>query len=119
VLYLIPLLVILFSLFSTLLVEGLRSEPLSILGGYTGLFFALIVLQRSLREQLPTGSTLYLEYAFFYTYITIILLIIHTILMYYYKNWESYQKKSLYLMRIMFWPFQLIAWLITTLIVFY
>ncbi len=119
VLYLIPLLVILFSLFSTLLVEGLRSEPLSILGGYTGLFFALIVLQRSLREQLPTGSTLYLEYAFFYTYVTIILLIIHTILMYYYKNWESYQKRSLYFMRILFWPFQLIAWLITTLIVFY
>jgi hypothetical protein len=119
VLYLFPLLVILFSLFSTLLVEGLRSEPLSILGGYTGLFFALIVLQRSLREQYPTGSTLYLEYAFFYTYVTIILLIIHTILLNYYKAWESYQKKSLYLMRILFWPFQLIMWLVTTLVVFY
>lgn len=119
VLYLLPLLVILFSLFSTLLVEGLKSEPLSVLGGYTGLFFALIVLQRSLREQYPTGGTLYLEYAFFYTYITIIFLIIHTILMSYYKHWESYQKRSLYMMRILFWPFQLISWLITTLIVFY
>lgn len=119
VLYLIPLLVILFSLFSTLLVEGLKSEPLSVLGGYTGLFFALIVLQRSLREQYPTGGTLYLEYAFFYTYVTIILLIIHTIVMSYYKHWESYQKRSLYMMRIFFWPFQLISWLITTLMVFY
>ena len=119
VLYLIPLLVILFSLFSTLLVEELKTEPLSLLGGYTGLFFALIVLQRSLREQHPTGNTLYLEYAFFYTYVTIILLIIHTIIMYYYKNWESYQKKSLYFMRILFWPFQLISWLVTTLIIFY
>jgi hypothetical protein len=119
ILYLLPLLIILFSLFSTLLVTGKNTPPLSILGGYTGLFFALILLQRSLREQFPTGTTLYIEYAFFYTYITIIFLIIHTILMYYYKRWESYQNNSLYFMRILFWPFQFIAWLITTLIVFY
>jgi hypothetical protein len=119
VLYVLPLLVILFSLFSTLLVAGAKTDPLSILGGYTGLFFALVVLQRSLREQHPAGTTLYMEYAFFYTYVTIIFLIIHTILMYYYKHWEHYQKNSLYLLRILFWPFQLISWLITTLIVFY
>src|SRR5579863_343098 len=98
IIYLFPLLVILFSLFSTLLIEKKETEPLSIMGGYTGLFFALIVLQRSLREQHPAGTTLYLEYAFFYTYITLILLIIHTILLYYYKNWIAYQNKSLYFM---------------------
>lgn len=119
VLYLLPLLVILFSLFTTLLVAGKNTEPLSILGGYTGLFFALIVLQRSLREQHPAGTTLYMEYAFFFTYITIIFLIIHTILMYYYKHWKTYQNNSLYFMRILFWPFQCISWLITTLIFFY
>lgn len=119
VIYLLPLLVILFTLFTTLLVVKKTTSPLSILGGYSGLFFALIVLQRSLREQYPSGSTLYMEYAFFYTYITIILLIMHTILMYYYKHWELYQNKSLYFMRILFWPFQFIMWLITTLIIFY
>lgn len=119
VLYLLPLLVILFSLFSTLLVTGRKVEPLAILGGYTGLFFSLIVLQRSLREQHPAGTTLYLEYAFFFTYITLIFLIIHTILLYYYKSWENYQNNSIYLVRILFWPFQLVSWLLTTLTVFY
>ena len=118
VIYLLPLLVILFSLFTTILVTGKNTAPLSILGGYTGLFFALIVLQRSLREQHPTGSTLYMEYAFFFTYITIILLILHTILIYFYKDWKKYQDLSLYLMKILFWPFQFISWLITTLIIF-
>jgi len=119
VLYILPLLVILFALFSTLLVVTKSTSPLNILGGYTGLFFALVILQRSLREQHPAGSTLYMEYAFFYTYVTIILLVIHTILMYYYKRWEWYQNRSLYFFRILFWPFQFISWLITTLIIFY
>ena len=119
VIYLLPLLVILFTLFTTLLVVKKSSSPLSILAGYSGLFFALIVLQRSLREQYPSGTTLYMEYAFFYTYITIILLMLHSILMYYYKHWETYQNKSLYFMRILFWPFQFIMWLITTIIIFY
>ncbi|HSC24629.1 MAG TPA: cache domain-containing protein [Candidatus Babeliales bacterium] len=119
IIYLLPLLVILFSLFSTLLLTKKTTEPLAIFGGYTGLFFALIVLQRSLREQHPTGETLYMEYAFFYTYISIILLIMHTILMYYYKQWKPYQNISIYYMKILFWPFQCISWLITTLIIFY
>ncbi len=119
VIYLLPLLVILFTLFTTLLVIKRSSAALSILGAYSGLFFALIVLQRSMREQYPSGSTLYMEYAFFYTYITIILLILHTILMYYYNHWDKYQNRSLYLMRILFWPFQWITWLITTIIIFY
>lgn len=119
VLYLLPLLVILFSLFTTLLVAKRTTAPLTILAGYSGLFFALIMLQRSLREQYPTGTTLYMEYAFFYTYITIIFLIIHTILMHYYKRWNTYQDTSLYITRILFWPFQFIIWLITTLIIFY
>jgi len=119
VIYLLPLLVILFTLFAILLIIKKTSLPLSIIGAHSGLFFALIVLQRSMREQYPSGSTLYMEYAFFYTYITIILLIIHTILMFYYKRWEKYQDRSLYLMRILFWPFQWITWLITTVIIFY
>jgi C4-dicarboxylate-specific signal transduction histidine kinase len=119
ILYLLPLLVILFSLFTTLLIAERKSSPLAILSGYTGLFFALIVLQRSLREQQPAGATLYMEYAFFYTYLTLMLLIIHTILNYYYKTWHAYHNTSVYYMKLLFWPFQLLSWLITTLIIFY
>lgn len=119
VLYILPLLVILFSLFCTLLLAGKKTDPFSVLGPYTGLFFSLIVLQRSLREQHPSGSTLYMEYAFFYTYVTIILLILHAILNHFYKHKSAYQDKILHLMKLLFWPFQFITWLITTLIVFY
>ena len=119
VLYILPLLVILFSLFCTLLIASRRTDPFSMLGPYTGLFFSLIILQRSLREQHPSGSTLYIEYAFFYTYITIILLIIHTILNHFYKNKTTYQNKIFHLIKFLFWPFQLITWFITTLVVFY
>jgi len=119
VLYLLPLLVILFSLFCTLIMTGKRTDPFSVLGPYTGLFFALVILHRSLREQLPTGTTLYMEYAFFYTYITIILLIIHTILTHYYTHWRYYQDTALHVIKLLFWPFQFLMWFITTLIIFY
>jgi len=119
VLYILPLLVILFSLFCTLLISSRRTDPFSMLGAYTGLFFSLIILQRSLREQHPSGSTLYMEYAFFYTYITIILLILHTILNHFYKHKTTYQAKAFHMMKVLFWPFQFISWLITTLVVFY
>jgi hypothetical protein len=119
ILYVLPLLVILFSLFCILLIASKKTDPFSLLGPYTGLFFSLIILQRSLREQHPTGNTLYMEYAFFYTYITIILLILHTILNHFYKYKSGYQDVAFYIIKLLFWPLQLIAWLITTLIVFY
>jgi len=119
VLYVLPLFVILFTLFCTLLIASRRTDPFSMLGPYTGLFFSLIILQRSLREQHPSGSTLYIEYAFFYTYVTIILLILHTILNHFYKHKGAYQKKAFHVIKLLFWPFQFITWLITTLIVFY
>lgn len=119
VLYLLPLLVILFSLFCTLLMTEKNTNPFSVLTPYTGLFFALVILHRSLREQHPLGSTLYMEYAFFYTYITMILLIIHTILTHYYTHWNYYQEKALQIIKVLFWPFQLITWLVTTFIIFY
>lgn len=119
VLYILPLLVIIFSLFCTLLIASKRTDPFSMLAPYTGLFFSLIILQRSLREQHPSGSTLYFEYAFFYTYITIILLILHTILNHLYKHKIEYQDTIFRLMKMLFWPFQLVAWFITTLVIFY
>lgn len=119
VLYLLPLLVILFTLFCTLLMTEKKTDPFSVLAPYTGLFFALVILHRALREQHPTGSTLYMEYAFFYTYITIILLIIHTILTHYYTHWTYYQERALRVIKLLFWPFQFVTWLVTTLIIFY
>jgi|GEM_PF-1761519 len=119
ILYFLPLLVILFSLFSVLVIAKRTTEPLSIITPYTGLFFALVLLHRSLREQYSTGTTLYIEYAFFFAYVTIILLVIHTVLVYLYPHWNYYQHKIFPLAKLIFWPLQLVAWLITTFIIFY
>jgi heme exporter protein D len=119
IIFFLPLLVVLLSLFATLVISTQRTNPFKALAPYTGLFFSLIVLQRSLREQYPTNTTLYMEYAFFFTYITIIILVIHTIITYTHPNWHYYQKQIFPLLKFLFWPFQLISWFITTLIVFY
>lgn len=118
-LFFLPLLGILFSIFCILLVARRDSQPFSVLGPYTATFFSLIILQRVLRDQYPTNTTLYIEYAYFFTYFTIILLTIHTVLIYLYPKWNYYQDKVFPLVRLLFWPFQLASWLITTLIVFY
>ncbi len=119
VLFFLPFLVILFSIFSVLFVSRKDSNPLSIISAYTGLCFTLVVLQRSLREQYPTNTTLYMEYAFFFAYISIIFLVIHTMLVYIYPQWNYYQNRVFPLIKFLFWPLHLASWLITTLIVFY
>jgi hypothetical protein len=119
ILYFLPLLVVLFSLFAVLLIAKRKSEPINIITPYTGLFFALILLHRSLREHYYTGATLYMEYGFFFTYITIILLVIHAVLLFLYPSWNYYQYKIFHFAKLLFWPLQLASWLITTFIIFY
>ena len=119
VLFFLPLLVILISIFSVLILEKRTTDPYAIIGPYTGLFFGLVLLHRSLHEAAPSEKTLYMEYSFFFTYLVIIILVIHTILTQYYSEWEFYQKKCIPLFKHLFWPIQFASWIITTLIMFY
>lgn len=117
--FFLPLLVILISIFAVLMLQERKTDPYTTIGPYTGLFFALVLLHRSLHEAAPATHTLYMEYAFFYTYIILILLVIHTIITQRLSNSNFYQDTVVYFYKIIFWPLQLIAWIITTLIIFY
>lgn len=125
IIYFLPLMVILFSLFAIFAVTGrigkdhAKHRIFVTLTGYTSLLFALIALHHALRGNYPSGNVLYLEYFFFYTYLTILILIIHGAIV----QTEMYEKvideKVNPLMRSFFWPVQLCVWFITTVITFY
>jgi hypothetical protein len=121
ILYILPLIVILIALFATLF--GMREvekyDPLKSIGAYASLFFGLLILHRTIREQYGVVSTLYIEYAFFYTYITMLLLVIHAIIVYGPNSNTFFDDIITPLLLYLFWPIQLVLWLTTTLYVFY
>jgi hypothetical protein len=117
--FFLPLLVILISIFAVLMLEQRETSPYTMIGPFTGLFFALVLLHRSLHEKAPADHTLYIEYAFFYSYIVIILLVIHTILVQLLSKEVAYQNLMIPIYKMAFWPIQLTAWIITTVLVFY
>jgi hypothetical protein len=108
-----PFLVILFTIFSVL-----NADALSRVTAYTGLLFATILLNQSLRSALQISDIIYVEYLFFFTYITLLLLITQGIWARLSKN-ETLQKIIERSLMLLFWPFQLTLWFITTLLVFY
>ncbi len=117
IIYVIPLLIILISLFAiyTLELFGKKGvDPLRAIGGYTGLFFALVILHRNLRSSFAVGAVLYVEYLFFFTYFTLLLLVLHSL----YSG--RYGKiKFFNYMWSLFWLIQFGLWFITTLYTFY
>lgn len=120
ILYILPLLVILLALFATLF--GIREnkifDPLKPLAAYASLFFGLIILHRSIREQYGVVSTLYIEYAFFYTYITLLFLLVHAVIVYGPNSNKTFDTIITPLALYLYWPIQLSLWLITTLCMF-
>jgi hypothetical protein len=125
VIYFLPLLVILISLFAIFWLisqkdaEDIKKSIFGVLGAYTGLFFALILLHRNLRSEYPVGEILYIEYLFFFTYLTILLFIIHSVFLYAYTQSDRIRIAVSQFISFLFWPIQLILWLITTILIFY
>jgi len=122
IIYILPLLVILLALFAILfgLRERIQSfDPLKPLAAYASLFFGLILLHRAIREQYGVTSTLYIEYAFFFTYITILLLVIHAVIVYGPNSNKTFDTIITPLAVYLYWPIQLSLWFITTICMFY
>lgn len=122
IIFFLPLLVILFSIYAILLISFRNSVSADIfksLGAYTAIFFSLIILHQTLRSQYQAGELLYFEYFFFFTYITILLLILHAVVLRisHFTNFVR-QHISPYL-RVFFWFIQCLAWFIITMIIFY
>ena len=113
IVYVIPILVILFSLFAVF--YKMWGDAGTAIASYTGLLFALIVLHGNLRSNYSVSGFLYIEYLLFLAYITILLFIIHILL-------ESKKPKMDFptaMLRLFFWPVQIACWFIATVIVFY
>ena len=121
IIYLLPLLVVIFSLFAIFCATGrigTTDKVFVSLRGYTALLFALLVLHRTLRAQYPTGDVLYIEYLFFYTYLTILLVIVHGAIVQARIKQETVERISP-ILKSLFWPVQLVVWFITTVVIFY
>lgn len=123
IIFFLPLLIILFSIYAVLLItfrgRNLISDVFTALSSYTAIFFTLVILHQTLRGQYQVGELLYVEYFFFFTYITILLLILYSIL-FRVSNFASFihTKISPYL-RYFYWTIQFGFWFIITMIMFY
>ena len=122
-----PLLVILLSLFLvTWLFEDIPAEEkrvssttFRVLSLYTALFFSLILVHRNLRADFPVSrEILSIEYLFFHSYLTILLLQVYILIMY---SSSPLKKKLLPLdmVKLVYWSIEMGLWLITTIIIFY
>lgn len=122
IIFMLPLLIILFSIYAVFLVtQKLRGkfDAFRSLGAYTGLFFSLIILHQTLRNQVQSGELLYIEYFFFFTYLTILLLVLHTLLLRVSKIANVLNEKVSPYLKIIFWPLQFALWFAITMIIFY
>jgi len=52
------------------------------IGTYAGIFFSLVVLHQTLRNQYPTGELMYLEYLFFLVYVTLVIFVVRSLFEY-------------------------------------
>ena len=122
IIFMLPLLIILFSIYAVFLVTQKRKgkfNAFSSLGAYTGLFFSLIILHQTLRNQVQSGELLYIEYFFFFTYLTILLLVLHTLLLQVSRTANVLNEKISPYLKIIFWPLQFALWFAITMIIFY
>ena len=125
IMYIFPLIVILIALFAALWIldyfsdtfERSSTPVFSTFSIYTALFFSLILIHRALRADLPTGDIIYIEYFFFFTYITILLLQLSiTFLL---ASGVATRLKHIDPIKLYYWPLQLSLWIVTTLAFFY
>lgn len=122
IIFMLPLLIILFSIFAVFLVTQRRKatfNAFSSLGAYTGLFFSMVILHQTLRNQVQSGELLYIEYFFFFTYVTILLLVLHTLLLRVSKMANVLNEKISPYLKTLFWPIQFAFWFAITMIIFY
>lgn len=122
IVFFLPLLIILFSTYAVFLVSFRGKKIPDIfqsIGSYTAIFFSLIVLHQTLRSLYHAGEVLYIEYFFFYTYITILFFILHSLVLRISKFTDLIHYWITPYLRVLFWPIQFGLWFITTIIIFY
>lgn len=128
IVFFIPLLVVLITLFIRFLITRTKSEEtppdenIEVYGAmrtYLAVFFSLNILHQMLRNRYQTGKFLYIEYLFFFSYITIIVLLLHALLLRISTIFRKRVSPYTPIMSLYFWPVNLMLWLMTIVYVFY
>ena len=122
IVFFLPLLIILFSTYAVFIVSFRKRkipDMFQSIGSYTAIFFSLILLHQTLRNQYHSGQVLYIEYFFFYTYITILFLIVHSLTLRISHLTDIIHDWITPYLRVLFWPIQFGVWFITTIVIFY
>ena len=124
--FLLPILLVLFTLFSIIRVteSGLRQEAkrfssFTSIAPYAAVFFPVVLVHQTFRNTFPISEILYLEYFFFFSYLTLAILMVHTVGLFTHKLSRAFQIKTTGLVKYLFWPFEFTLWFITTFFVFY
>lgn len=118
---LLPLTVAAVMVFVMLLLvsEGTRTEVVSQMATYSGLFFIVILAELDLRGRIAGGSILYIEHFYFVMYGAILLSSLVTLS----NGWPGLfpwvEKRDHFLSKLLFWPMILVTLSVTTLWVFY
>ena len=123
IIFFLPLLVILFSIYAVFLIafrnSNIKIDVFKALSAYTALFFSVVILHQTLRSQYQAGELLYIEYFFFFTYVTLLLLVLHALMLRVSHFSHFINTKATPYLRVLFWPVQFAVWFIVTMIVFY
>jgi len=127
VVFLLPLLIALIAIFSvfSITLKAIHTSPdqpktaHDAMVAYAALFFSIVILQRSLRAQYPTGQVLYIEYFFFSSYITLLILVVHSIIVASKSATHFINHTLMPIFQVFFWPLQVMTWVATTIVVFY
>ena len=120
IVFLLPLLLILFILFAIFSVTKSYGGKVYIsFSVEVGLLFALILLHRNLRVSYPSAKLMYIEYLFFFSYVTMASTILYAMkLKLGFKN-KNIPKYIIPILKKLYWPLQSAVWFIITFFVFY
>ena len=122
IIFFLPLLIILFTIFAVFLLSykgHFKTDSFKTLSAYTAVFFSLVILHQTLRTQYQAGELLYIEYFFFFAYLSLFILILHALLIRVSKFRFFIDRKISPYVSILFWPIQFALWFIVTMMVFY
>lgn len=122
IIFFLPLLIILFTIFAVFLLSykgHFKTDSFKSLSSYTAVFFSLVILHQTLRGQYQAGELFYIEYFFFFTYISMLILILHALLIRVSRFRFFIDRKISPYLSILFWPVQFALWFTVTMLVFY
>ena len=122
IIFFVPLFIIFFSIYAVFLItfkKRFQFDAFKSLSVYTAIFFSAVILHQTLRNQYQSGDLLYIEYFFFFVYLTVLLLVLHVLMLRVSRFTNVLNEKISPVLRILFWPIELGLWFIITMMVFY